>query len=322
MIRLENVTKFYPTRLGRHYVLRDVNLHIPHGARLGVLGRNGAGKTTLLRLIGGVDTPNAGRIIRDAHISWPLGVGAGIQNTMTGAENARFCCRIQSVPLREIPAMVEGMREFSELGKFFDLPVSAYSSGMKSRLKFAMAMAFDFDCYIIDELTAVGDASFRNKSRNVFREKRERASFIKVSHGLGELLQECNCGIVVENGLVHSFDSIEAAVDHYRELMGDDSEIEVEDDEFAIHGRTHAAKKQSAANADRQRRRHRRAKRKAQGQLAQDTPEMPRSALALAPGGQQQATTVRAPAIASLGGPLRTSHRPAPMAPRPGKEAK
>ena len=253
-----------------------------------MLGRNGAGKTTLLRLIGGVDTPNSGRIVRDGHISWPLGIGAGIQNTMTGAENARFCCRIQSVPVGEIAAMVVGIREFSELGKFFDLPVNSYSSGMKARLKFAMAMAFDFDCYIIDELSAVGDASFRSKSKNVFREKRDRASFIKVSHGLGELLQECNCGIVIENGMIHSFDSIEAAVDHYRALIGDDGEIEAEDDEIVIHGRTRAVKRQSAGNADRQLRR--RAKRKAQGQLAQDTTEMPRNALALAPDGQQQAT--------------------------------
>ncbi len=218
--------------------------------------------------------------------------------------------------------MVNGIREFSELGKFFDLPVNSYSSGMKARLKFAMAMAFDFDCYIIDELTAVGDASFRSKSKQVFREKRDRASFIKVSHGLGELLQECDRGIVIENGTVHSFDSIEAAVDHYREVIGDDGEIEAEDDDIAIHGRTRAAKKQSAGNADRQRRR-RRAKRKAQAQqLAQDTKDKAPNALAPALDGQQQATTVRAPAIASLGGPVRTSHRPAPMAPRSDREAK
>jgi len=320
MIRLENVTKFYPTSIGRHYVLRDVNLHIPHGSRMGVLGRNGAGKTTLMRLIGGVDTPNSGRIIRNGHISWPLGIGAGIQPVMTGEENARFCCRIQGVPLAEIPAMVDGIREFSELGKFFDLPTNSYSSGMKARLKFAMAMAFDFDCYIIDELSAVGDATFRKKSQEIFQQKRSRASFIKVSHGLSELMRECNCGIVVENGMVSSFDNIEEAVDFYRQLIGDECELEEDDDDVFVQRRSRAATKQAAGATDRQHRR--RARRKKRVKADEDKPETSRNGLAHAPEGEQQVTTVRAPAIASMGGPVRTSHRPAPMAPRPGREAR
>jgi len=319
MIRLENVTKFYLTPNGRHYVLRNVNLHIPHSARMGVLGRNGAGKTTLLKLIGGVDVPNSGRIIRNGHISWPLGIGAGVQPAMTGVQNARFCCRIQGVPLEDIPAIVEGMREFSELGKFFDLPAGSYSSGMMSRLKFAMAMAFDFDCYIIDELTAVGDASFRNKARQAFQEKRERASFIKVSHGLEELAKECNCGIVINDGVVHPFDNFAAAAEFYLGLVGAEPERETEDTDFVVSKRNKAAMKQAAANADRLERRRRRMH-KRQALLAPDTAEISRLTPPQGPAGKQQTTTMRTPAIASLGGPLRTSHRPAPMAPRPKRE--
>jgi len=318
MIRLENVTKFYPTSNGRHFVLRDVNLHIPHGARMGVLGRNGAGKTTLMKLIGGVDMPNSGRIIRNGHISWPLGIGAGVQPTMTGVQNARFCCRIQGVPSEDIPAIVDGIREFSELGKFFDQPAATYSSGMQSRLKFAMAMAFDFDCYIIDELSAVGDASFRSKSQEVFREKRQRASFIKVSHGLPELAKECNCGIVVNDGTVHSFDDFAAAADFYRELIGDGVEMEAEDIEFVADKRNKGAMRRAAANADRLERRRRR-KRQQQAQSAPDIATTSRMPPPQTSAGQRK-TTMRTPAIASLGGPAGTSHRPAPMAPRPRRE--
>jgi capsular polysaccharide transport system ATP-binding protein len=332
MIRLENVTKYYPTRMGRHYVLRDVSFDISQGAQMGVLGRNGAGKTTLLRLLAGVDIPNSGRIIRKGHISWPLGIGAGVQSSMTGRENARFCCRIQGMRGNEIPAMVEHMRKFAELGKFFDLPAKTYSSGMKARLKFAMAMSFEFDCYIIDELSAVGDASFRNKSKKLFQEKRARSSFIRVSHGLDELLEECNCGVVIENGALQVFDSIEAAVDCYKSIIGDTDEASVVrggrkwkqaakevlaaagsfEEAAASEKKTGKSAKQAARRTAKQ------ARRTAKGEAPAPRKKRRRTRVAAAPAIASAPAAAHAPAPAALGGPMRSSYRPAPMAPRTG----
>jgi capsular polysaccharide transport system ATP-binding protein len=329
MIRLENVTKYYPTPNGRHYVLRNVSLEIPDGAKVGVIGRNGAGKTSLLKLIGGVDIPNEGRIVRTGFISWPLGLGSGLQKSMSGRENARFCCRIQGVTRDGIPAMVERMRELSGLGKFFDLPVKTYSSGMKARLKFALAMSFDFDCYIIDELTSVGDASFKIKSKRMFEEKRNRASFIKVSHSLPELLEDCNCGIVIEDGVLHPFNSIEEAVDFYRKLIGDDEEPrpargrrgrrESAEDEAA-----HEEELMDAVVAGKSPRR-----RELKKQQRRATKEAKRTAKRSA---KTKSRAARAPAgekgsaregagrrRVRTGDAQRRAHRPAPMAPRPGR---
>ena len=221
MIRLDNVSKFFRTPSGRHYVLRNANLEIPSGAKVGVIGRNGAGKSTLMRLLSGVDVPNSGHIVRKGSISWPMGLASGFQVAMTGRENTRFACRIQGVPDAEIPEILESVKEFSGIGKYFDMPTRTYSSGMKARLNFAIAMSFDFDCYIIDELTAVGDQAFREKSRKIFEEKRKNASFIKVSHNMGELLRECETGMLLEDANLQIFPTMKEAVDRYKELTRD-----------------------------------------------------------------------------------------------------
>ncbi len=219
MIELLNVSKYYPTPNGRHYVLNDVSFVIPDHAQVGVLGPNGAGKSTLMRLLAGVDVPNKGVINRTGLISWPMGLASSMQGSLTGKENAKFACRIQGTRSADIPEMVEGIREFSELGNYFDMPVRTYSSGMRARLNFAIAMAFTFDCYIIDELTAVGDKRFRNKSAAVFKEKRSSASFIKVSHNLNELRNECDMGLVLNKGKARMYDSIESALEAYEAII-------------------------------------------------------------------------------------------------------
>ena len=215
MIELRNISKYYATPAGRHYVLRDVDLFIPKGAHVGVLGPNGVGKSTLMRLFAGVDSPNKGKIIRSGSISWPMGLASSMQWALTGKENARFACRIQGLTSEEIEPTLEKIRDFSEIGIYFDMPVRTYSSGMKARLNFAIAMAFTFDCYIIDELTAVGDKNFRKKSAEVFTEKRKSASFIKVSHNLNELRKECNMGLVLNKGSAILYDDIEKAIGIY-----------------------------------------------------------------------------------------------------------
>lgn len=216
MIQLENVSKYYATPAGRHYVLDNVSFTIPEKAHVGVLGPNGAGKSTLMRLLAGVDIPNKGKIIRTGSISWPMGLANSMQGSLTGKENAKFACRIQGIRSEDIAGIIDGIREFAEIGHYFDMPVRTYSSGMRARLNFAIAMAFVFDCYIIDELTAVGDKNFRQKSARVFKEKRNTASFIKVSHNLGELRSECNMGLVLNKGQATLYDSIEEALKVYQ----------------------------------------------------------------------------------------------------------
>jgi capsular polysaccharide transport system ATP-binding protein len=220
MITLKNLSKYYITPHGRHYVLKDADVHIPHGSKVAVLGLNGAGKSTLLRLLGGVDVPNSGTVTREGKISWPMGLASCLQKSMSGLENARFACRIQGLRADEIAGKLRGIKEFSEIGDYFDMPVKSYSSGMKARLQFAIAMAFDFDCYLIDELSSVGDQAFRSKSEQVFREKRLDASFIKVSHNMGELMRDCDSALLLHQAKLTYFDSMPEAARAYQAVVG------------------------------------------------------------------------------------------------------
>ncbi len=219
MIRLQNVYKYYPTKRGLHYVLHDASLEIPTGVNVAVVGRNGAGKSTLMRLLAGVDLPNSGHISTTYRMSWPLGLAGGISKTMTGRESTLFVCRIMGTPPAEIPEKLRFVEEFTELGKYFEMPVHTYSSGMRSRLKFATSMIFDFDCYIIDELTAVGDESFKEKARSLFREKRDSANFIKVTHNTQEVREECDAVIMLERGKLYYFDDVDEGLDTYRAVI-------------------------------------------------------------------------------------------------------
>ena len=220
MIRLEKVTKYYPTQAGLHYVLREASVEIPARAQIGVLGRNGAGKSTLMRMLAGVDVPNQGRITKWGSVSWPLGIASGVQSQMTGRENTRFACRIQGLHYDEMEPIIDYVQSFADLGKFFDMPARVYSSGMKARLGFGITMAFDFDFYIIDELSAVGDATFKDKARKVFKEKRARAGFVRASHSVKELLEECSSGLVINNAKLEYWPSIEEAIERYQSLTG------------------------------------------------------------------------------------------------------
>lgn len=219
MIHLESVSKYFPTPTGRHFVLKDVTFTIPDMAHVGVLGPNGAGKSTLMGLLAGVDSPNKGRIVRTGSISWPMGLANSMQGSLTGKENARFACQIQGMKSAEISDVIEGIREFAEIDKYFEMPVRTYSSGMRARLNFAIAMAFDFDFYIIDELTAVGDKNFRDKSARTFRKKRSEAGFIIVSHNLDELKKECDMGLVLDKGSATIYNSIDEALAVYQENL-------------------------------------------------------------------------------------------------------
>ncbi|MFM5253295.1 ABC transporter ATP-binding protein [Aeromonas hydrophila] len=216
MITLENVTKYYPTKFGRHYVLKDVSYTLPGDRNIGILGANGAGKSTLLRLLGGMDMPNKGKVTRHSRVSWPLALSGGFQGSMTGRENTRFVCRIHGV--HDTAAVEEWVKEFSEIGQHFELPIKGYSSGMRSKFSFAVSMAFDFDIYLTDEITSVGDARFKQKCVDVFTQKRQAASLIMVSHDMNTLRQQCDMGIVLQNGQLTLHDDIEEAITIYQKL--------------------------------------------------------------------------------------------------------
>ena len=219
MIRVEDVHKRYQTPHGPgKWVLRGVDFSIPRNASVGLVGRNGAGKSTLLRIIGGAASPTRGRVERACRVSWPMGYGGGVHQTLTGRQNARFVCRIHGHE-DDINERITFMESFAELGEAFDEPVRTYSSGMKSRLQFAMSLAFDFDVYISDEVTSAGDAAFRKKAADAFKDLGSRAGLIMVSHSEGTLRQFCQSGIWLHEGRAHWFDDIADALKHYKDSI-------------------------------------------------------------------------------------------------------
>ncbi|HTO30881.1 MAG TPA: ABC transporter ATP-binding protein [Pararhizobium sp.] len=209
MIRLEQATKFARTRGISKPIIDRASLVLQRGKSIGLLGRNGAGKSTLLRLIAGTIRLDSGRIIRRGKISWPLGFQGSFQATMTGEQNVRFVARIYGVDTREL---IDYVADFAELGPFFRAPVGTYSSGMKARLAFGLSMGVNFDYYLVDEITAVGDANFKKKCRVVFESRLQDADVIMVSHSTSTIRDYCDCGVVMENGKLTYYDDIEDAI--------------------------------------------------------------------------------------------------------------
>jgi capsular polysaccharide transport system ATP-binding protein len=219
MIVVDDVYKRYRTDQGPgKWVLEGVSFTIPPKLNVGLVGRNGAGKSTLLSIIGGVDQPSRGVVDRQCRVSWPMGFGGGLQGSMTGRQNAKFVCRIHGQE-RLIPEKLEYVQEFAEIGEAFDDPVKTYSSGMKARLQFALSLAFDFDVYISDEITAVGDAAFKKKTSKAFADLVGKSSIIMVSHGEGTLREFCEAGIWIHDGKAYWFDKIADALDAYKSTL-------------------------------------------------------------------------------------------------------
>jgi capsular polysaccharide transport system ATP-binding protein len=214
MIRLTNVHKSYPTRLGPIPVLDGVELTVSRGEQVGILGRNGAGKSTLIRLISGAERPNGGTIERSMSVSWPLAFGGAFQGSLTGIDNLRFICRIYGVDPTETEEFVA---DFSELGIYLNEPVKSYSSGMRARLAFAISMVIEFDCFLIDEIIAVGDSSFRRKCLVELFEKRSDRAKIIVSHQPPYIRQHCSRAYVLTGGKLESFDDLDEAFAFYND---------------------------------------------------------------------------------------------------------
>lgn len=209
MIEFRGVSKWYHTPHGRKVVLDGLDLTLPPGTKLGVLGRNGAGKSTLLGMIGGTIKPNRGEIVKRAAISWPLGLGGTYHQDLTGAQNVRFVARIYGV---DTEALVAYVADFSELGDFMDMPVRSYSSGMRARLAFGMSMGVSFDWYLVDEITAVGNSRFKRKSLEVFKDRLQNAGLMMVSHSDRTIREYCTSALVLEGGRAVYYDDVSLAL--------------------------------------------------------------------------------------------------------------
>lgn len=219
MIRLTDVCKTYRTRFGPRLVLDHVNLTMAPGDHLGIFGRNGAGKSTLVRLLAGAEQPTSGSIERGMKISWPLAFGGAFQPHLTGLDNLKFICRIYNV---DHEPLIPFVRDFAELGIYFREPVRNYSSGMLTRLAFALSMAVEFDCFLIDEITVVGDRRFHARCHQELFVKRRDRAFILVSHQPTIISRLCNRACVLEDGRLLHFDSVQAAYQYYVRSSGDE----------------------------------------------------------------------------------------------------
>lgn len=215
MIELVNISKIYKTPNGKKHILKPCSVSFPKHRNIGLLGVNGAGKSTLLRMIAGSEHPTTGIIKRNVKMSWPLGFSGGFNGSLTGAENLRFVSRIYGANIQQVTDFV---RTFSELGDYLDMPVRSYSSGMKARLAFGLSMAIDFDCYLVDEITGVGDRRFQKKCRDAFKARSKKSSIIMVSHNMSTLKEHCDMGLVLTNGELSFYEDINEAIDKYLTL--------------------------------------------------------------------------------------------------------
>lgn len=215
-IALEKVTKSFGNGPQTKTVLDELSFSISTDQRLGVLGRNGAGKSTLLKAIAGSTHINAGRIVRNGSVSWPLGFSGAFHPHLTGRQNMSFVARIYQ---RSESDLIDYVEDFSELGKDFDIEFRKYSSGMKARLAFGASMGISFDFYLVDEITAVGDQAFQKKSRATFETQFSRSGMVMVSHSHSTIKDYCNSCLVLENGHGVMFDDMDEAFVYYDEVF-------------------------------------------------------------------------------------------------------
>ena len=208
MIALDSINKVYATRSGPVTVLKDISLRIEKGESICIVGGNGSGKSTLIRIISGIENPTSGSVVRGMKLSWPLAFTGAFQGALTGFDNMRFICRIYDVDYHEA---IDFIQDFSQLGRYLREPMKSYSSGMRARLAFAVSMMIDFDCYLIDEVTAVGDARFQQRCHEELFVKRKDRSFIIVSHDATYVKEHCQRGYMIVDGHLHGYATVEEA---------------------------------------------------------------------------------------------------------------
>ncbi|MBD58982.1 MAG: ATP-binding protein [Citromicrobium sp.] len=217
MIRVRDLHKSYRTRFGANHVLKGIGFELAMGERLGILGRNGAGKSTMVRLISGAERPTSGTIESDLSISWPLAFGGAFQVQLTGVDNIRFISRIYE---QDFDQNLDFVEQFAELGPYLREPVRTYSSGMRARLAFAISMIIEFDCFLIDEISAVGDARFHDRCNHELFEKRADRAMIIISHDAAYVRDHCNRWAILHDGQLNQYDDFEVAYADFKELIG------------------------------------------------------------------------------------------------------
>ncbi len=216
MLKLENLCKSFTVNGWTTVVADHINFEMTQQRSVALLGKNGAGKSTLLRMIAGTMEPDSGRVLYDCSISWPVGFSGNFHPDLTGVQNTRFIARVYGIDTDEL---IDYVADFSELGHQLDIPLRNYSSGMRSRLAFGISMGIDFDIYLVDEVTSVGDAAFREKSSRVFKEKMQSRSAFVVSHAMPTVRDLCDCGLVLKDGCITFYEDLEEAIaDHLRSV--------------------------------------------------------------------------------------------------------
>lgn len=216
MIRFENVSKEFIMDGQRKVIMKNVDLDFPDRRAIGLLGRNGAGKSTLLQMIAGTMPPTSGRVVTRGAISWPVGYAGSFHGELSGAQNCRFIGRVYGVDTDELIDFVE---DFAGLGVHFHLPLRTYSSGMKSRLAFGVSMGVAFDTYLVDEVTAVGDASFKARSDALFKARMKSAGAVVVSHSMDQIRRLCDAVVVLENGDLRYYDDVGKGIAQHNKNM-------------------------------------------------------------------------------------------------------
>jgi len=218
MIKFTNVSKSYPLGKSRKLVLDNITARFQPGVDTGILGHNGAGKSTLFRLLSGSEPPDRGQVDRSSSVSWPLGFTGGFHGSLTARENVRFVSRIYGRSGKEVFDYVE---DFAELGSYIDLPVKAYSSGMRARLAFGLSMAMQFDYYLIDEVIAVGDTRFKRKCRHALKERRKQSTILIISHSESIIRDYCRSAFILNKGKLEFYENVDEALEQHEKNQSD-----------------------------------------------------------------------------------------------------
>jgi capsular polysaccharide transport system ATP-binding protein len=214
-VEARNITKTYQGSHGSHQALAGISFRVGAGERLGILGANGSGKSTLIKILSGVLSPTSGEVRRGLRLSWPLALGGGFEGQLTGYDNVRFLSGLYGLPFRD---MYDYVADFSELGKHMHTPVRFYSDGMRMRLAFALSLAMDFECYLIDEVLVVGDRRFQLKCQDELFGRRQHCGMIMAVHDAGVIKEYCQKVLILKEGRGRLLDDVALAGRIYNTL--------------------------------------------------------------------------------------------------------
>ena len=211
-----NIVKEFPSEGGgTRRVLDGISFSVGMGERMAILGRNGAGKSTLIKILSGLQRPTSGRVHRGLSMSWPIAFGGGFDGELTGADNVRFIARLYNAPIKET---FDYVADFTELGEQLNLQMRFYSSGMRMRLAFALSLAIEFECLLIDEVILVGDHRFQQKCHDELFQNRKKCAMIVAIHDVSFVREYCAKVLIMMDGRGRVFDNIDLAEAIYTTL--------------------------------------------------------------------------------------------------------